>query len=242
MTNSILVFTRDQKLVHELEQQLQGRHPIVPCETLDALPQRLGAQPTSAVLVHLEASTLNGYSPGRFIAELDEAIDSAPIYGLLDENCPPRLKKLAEKAIDDCLDFPLDYGRLGRLLADKKDVEGELSGFWSQMPHKELHGRTRSLVTFTPEMFDVMDEMKVAARLAAIDCGGVCSAQRQDRQQNCVHELPPSLAGRGTRAAMTHTLLTIDPNGWSIEFHRANRERFARLTILPGGGISRLGN
>jgi len=164
MTNSILVFTRDQKLVHELEQQLQGRHPIVPCETLDALPQRLGAQPTSAVLVHLEASTLNGYSPGRFIAELDEAIDSAPIYGLLDENCPPRLKKLAEKAIDDCLDFPLDYGRLGRLLADKKDVEGELSGFWSQMPHKELHGRTRSLVTFTPEMFDVMDEMKVAAR------------------------------------------------------------------------------
>jgi DNA-binding NtrC family response regulator len=124
----------------------------------------MGSQPTSAVLVHLERNTLNGYSPGRFIAELDDAIESAPIYGLLDENCPPRLKKLAEKAIDDCLDFPLDYGRLGRLLADKQDVEGELSGFWSQMPHKELHGRTRSLVTFTPEMFDVMDEIKVAAR------------------------------------------------------------------------------
>ena len=32
------------------------------------------------------------------------------------------------------------------------------------MPHKELHGRSRSLVTFTPEMFDMMDEIKVAAR------------------------------------------------------------------------------
>lgn len=164
MNSSILVFTRDQELLHELEQQLQGQHPIVPCETLEALPQRIGAQPTSAVLVHLERNTLNGYSPGRFIAELDDAIENAPIYGLLDQNCPPRLKKLAERAIDHCLDFPLDYGRLGRLLSETNDVEGELSGFWSQMPHKELHGRTRSLVTFTPEMFDVMDEIKVAAR------------------------------------------------------------------------------
>src|SRR5262245_53720413 len=104
MNSSILVFTRDQKLLRELDQQLAGKHPIVACETLEALPERIGAQPTSAVLVHLERNTLNGYSPGRFIAELDDAIESAPIYGLLDENCPPRLKKLAEKAIDDCLD------------------------------------------------------------------------------------------------------------------------------------------
>jgi len=164
MNPSILVFTRDQKLLFELGQQLAGQHAIVPCETLDALPQRVGDQRLSAVLVHLERNTLNGYSPARFIAELDEAIDQAPIYGLMDENCPPRLKKLAEKAIDDCLDIPLDYGRLTRLLSEKQDVEGELSGFWSQMPHKELHGRSRSLVTFTPEMFDVMDEIKVAAR------------------------------------------------------------------------------
>src|SRR5262245_28102084 len=75
MKSSILVFTRDQQLLLDLGQQFAGQHPIVPCETLDALPQRIGAQPTSAVLVHLERNTLNGYSPGRFIAELDEAIE-----------------------------------------------------------------------------------------------------------------------------------------------------------------------
>ncbi len=80
------------------------------------------------------------------------------------DDCPPRLKKLAEKTVDDCLDFPLDYGRLRRLLADQQDLDAELAGFWNQMPHKELHGRSRSLVTFTPEMFDMMDEIKVAAR------------------------------------------------------------------------------
>ncbi len=163
MSPSVLVFTRDPKLLTELGQQFAGRH-FVPCESLDALPQRVGAQPINAVLVHLERGTLNGYSPARFIAEIDEAIEHAPIYGLLDQNCPPRLKKLAEKAIDDCLDLPLDYGRLGRLLANQHDLQGELAGFWNEMPHKELHGRSRSLVTFTPEMFNVMDEIKVAAR------------------------------------------------------------------------------
>src|SRR5262245_29132317 len=164
MNRSILVFTRDQNLLAELGHRLEGKSGIVPCESLDSLPNRLKAQPVDAVLVHLEQNTLNGYSPARFIAEIDDAIENAPLYGLMDENCPPRLKKLAEKTIDDCLDFPLDYDRLGRLLADKHDVEGELAGFWREMPHKELHGKTRSLVTFTPEMFDMMDELKVAAR------------------------------------------------------------------------------
>ncbi len=164
MNPSILVFTRNQNLLYELGHQLDGKHPVVPCETLDSLPERLKAQPVGAVLVHLETATLNGYSPARFIAELDDAIENAPMYGLLAGDCPPRLKKLAEKAVDDTLEFPLDYGRLRRLLADKQDLDAELAGFWSQMPHKELHGRSRSLVTFTPEMFDMMDELKVAAK------------------------------------------------------------------------------
>jgi DNA-binding NtrC family response regulator len=164
MNPGILVFTRDQNLLFELGNQLEDKHPIVPCDALDQLPERLKAQKIGAVLVHLDRTTLNGYSPARFIAELDEAIDNAPMYGLLNSDCPPRLKKLAEKTIDDCLEFPLDYGRLRRLLAEEQDLDAELSGFWNQMPHKELHGRSRSLVTFTPELFDVMDEIKVAAR------------------------------------------------------------------------------
>jgi DNA-binding NtrC family response regulator len=164
MNSGILVFTRDQNLLFELGHQLDDKHPIVPCESLDNLHDRLKAQPVGAVLVHLDKATLNGYSPARFIAELDDAIDSAPMYGLMTDDCPPRLKKLAEKTVDDCLNFPLDYGRLRRLLADKQDLDAQLAGFWNELPHKELHGRSRSLVTFTPEMFDMMDEIKVAAR------------------------------------------------------------------------------
>jgi hypothetical protein len=154
MNPSILVFTRDQNLLYKIGHELEDKHPVVPCETLESLHDRLKAQPINAVLVHLDKTTLNGYSPARFMAELDDAIENAPLYGLLENDCPPRLKKLAEKTVDDTLAMPLDFVRLKRLLADKQDLDAELAGFWNELPHKELHGRSRSLVTFTPEMFE----------------------------------------------------------------------------------------
>lgn len=170
MTASILVLTRDPNLLFELGQQLEASQAIVPCDSLETLQLRLKEhtsnkeQSIGAVLVHLQRDSLGSFSPGRFIAELDEAIENAPLYALLDKDCPPRLRKLAQKAADECFEFPLDFGRLRRLVGQRQDVEGELAGFWSEMPHKELHGRSKSLVTFTPEMFDMMDELKVAAR------------------------------------------------------------------------------
>lgn len=164
MKGNIVLFSKSQNLLVELDRQLEGKHQLIGCETLDGLHANLRGKEVDAVLVHLDRTTLNGYSPGRFIAELDDAIEKSPLYGLLDADCPPRLRKLANKAVDDCLDFPLDFIRLRRLLSDKQDLEGELAGFWSGMPHKELHGGSKSLVTFTPEMFETMDEIKVAAR------------------------------------------------------------------------------
>ena len=164
MTAKIFVLSRNQKLLFELGQNFEGQRSIVPCETLESLHERLKSDPAGAVLVHMDRLTLNGHSPGRFVAELGEAVEDAPVFALLDGDCPPRLRKLAQKTADESLDFPIDYGRLHRLLAHEQDLEGELAGFWSDMPHKELHGQSRSLVTFTPEMFDTMDEIKVAAR------------------------------------------------------------------------------
>ncbi|HZL87442.1 MAG TPA: sigma-54 dependent transcriptional regulator [Pirellulaceae bacterium] len=164
MTAKTLVLSRNQKLLLELGQQFEGQRMIVPCDTLQSLHERLKSSPAGAVLVHMDRLTLDGHSPGRFLAELGEAIEEAPLFALLDEDCPLRLRKLAEKAADESFEFPLDYGRLCRLLAPQQDLEGELAGFWSEMPHKELHGQSRSLVTFTPEMFETMDEIKVAAR------------------------------------------------------------------------------
>lgn len=164
MTLPVLVFTRSETLLSELNTQLEGKATLVACDTLEALHQQLKIQGAAAVVVHLDRATTASYSPGRLIAELDEAIENAPLYGLVDVDCAPRLRKLAHKACDDCLEFPLDFTRLRRLLIEKQDVEGELAGFWKDLPHKELKGQSRALVTFTPEMFETMEEIHVAAR------------------------------------------------------------------------------
>ncbi|WP_425616301.1 sigma 54-interacting transcriptional regulator [Anatilimnocola sp. NA78] len=164
MTTTLIALTRDQNLLFELQTQLEGNFQIIACDSLAMLPAHLQASPGAAVIVHLSNEALGDYSPGRFIAELGEVVETAPVYGLLAADCQPRLQKLAEKAIDHCLKLPLDYDQFRRLLMNRQDLEGELAGFWSQMPHKELHGRSRSLITFTPEMFDTMEEIKVAAR------------------------------------------------------------------------------
>ncbi len=164
MNGHLLVLSRNQALVDELERKLQGEHRVVGCDSLDVLRQRIAASEPEAVLVHLGADTLNGYSAGRFLAELREVKHGAALYGLLDATCPPRLQDLASRTVDECLNLPLDYTQLTKVLAHPADLERELEGFWRGMPHKELHGRTRSLVTFTPDMFEMMDEIKVAAR------------------------------------------------------------------------------
>ncbi len=164
MNDSVLVLCRDPQLLAELQQQTDGQYSLVICETTEELHKLQREHKPRAVIVHLHRDTLAGSSPGRFIAELDECVEDGPLLGLLDETTPPRLRKLALKALDDCLELPLDGNRLKRLLANTPDLQGELEGFWKELPHKELQGRTRSLTTFTPEMFEMMDEIKVAAR------------------------------------------------------------------------------
>ncbi len=164
MTSNLLVLSRSQNLLFEMGRQFEGRHSIIPSETLESLGEQVRTHSATAVLVHLDRGTLNGHTPGRFVAELAEAVSDAPIYALMDDDCPPQLKKLAEQAAQESFQLPLDYSRLHRLLAAKPDLEGELAGFWSEKPHQELRGQSRSLVTFTPEMFETMEEIKVAAR------------------------------------------------------------------------------
>ena len=164
MADKLLLLSRSQNLLFEMGRQFEGRLTIVPAESLQLLGEKVRANSAQAVVVHLDRSILGGHTPGRFMAELGEAVSDVPVYALVDHDCPPQLRQLAEAAANQTLEFPLDYARLNQLLASRQDLEGELAGLWSEMPHQELHGQSRSLVTFTPEMFQTLDEIKVAAR------------------------------------------------------------------------------
>jgi transcriptional regulator with PAS, ATPase and Fis domain len=49
------------------------------------------------------------------------------------------------------------------LVQDTDQPAVDLPGLLGRLPHRVLQGQTRSLVTFTPAMFGVLDELKVAA-------------------------------------------------------------------------------
>lgn len=161
----VLVFTKDQGLVQKIGHEIGPDIPLIPVPSIQSLHEKLEEQPeVRAVLVHMGKDTLNGNSPGRFIADLNDTIEHAPLFGLVDPDCPSRLRKLASRSADDCLPMPIDYERLRALLSDRHNPQHELEDIWKNIPHRELHGASKSLVTFSPNMFEMLDEIEVAAR------------------------------------------------------------------------------
>jgi len=164
MNQTELVLSRDTRLRKQLAKHLDRGHELIHCDSLRTLETLLDSKPVRAVLVHMSKSTLGELSVGRFMSELTEVVKNAPIFALIDPTCSSRMRRLARNSADFVLPIPLDFARLQDALIRQSDVAEELEGFWKGMPHKELHGKSCSMVTFTPSMFEMIDELKVAAR------------------------------------------------------------------------------
>jgi len=164
MKQHLILLSSRERLANELAEQLGSQYEVSRLATLPELEAKLAEGRCTAVLVHLEHTSLDETSAGRFVADLDAAISNVPLYALIDEDCPNRLASLAARLADESLPLPLEYDRLRQLVNPSQDLEKELENFWKEVPHRELHGLSRSLVTFTPEMFETLDEMQVAAK------------------------------------------------------------------------------
>lgn len=164
MEKNVFVLSRNPHLVDELRCRLTASYQLVVGQTLTAARKLMQGDRVHAVLAHLSKETLNGHTPGQFFGELQEAANRAPIYGLVDPDCPPRLKNLAGNVIEACVPLPADYTRLADLLDRPSSDPPELPAAMSAMPYKELRAGDRSLLTFTPSMFDTLAELEVAAR------------------------------------------------------------------------------
>ena len=161
---AIVMFSHDEGFRQELSAELSGNHSLVHCESLMSLKTHVKSTSHRGVLVHLSADTLGNMSPVRFMADLNKAVEMAPIYALIDVDCPSNLAALARKSFDVCLELPVDYDRLHDALRMAQDLAGEVDHLLDAMPHKTLVGGRHSLVTFTPEMFRMVEDVEIAAR------------------------------------------------------------------------------
>lgn len=164
MNPVLLVLSRDENVTTQLRQRLGTRLEVVAAESPEAVPERQIGSPIRAVIVHLSKGVLNGHSGAKLLAGLRQTVDAAPIYGLVDPDCPAAVLQAASRWVRETLTLPLDFAHLERLLAeDDLGIDPALPGSFAGLPHRTLRGATRSLVTFAPSMFDMFDELKVAA-------------------------------------------------------------------------------
>src|SRR5688572_24235086 len=137
---------------------------FIPCVSLSALAERFKSGPTQAVLVHWPHTASGDLPPSRFLAELQATFANLPLYGLLDEQCPSPLEKLARQAFDDCLELPFDRLSLCRLLNGPQTIGSAAPRQAQAFPRRALLGRTKSLMTYEPDGFNFIDEVQIAAR------------------------------------------------------------------------------
>ena len=192
----VLLLSCDETLRCELTEELGRSYYLVHCENLDSLKMHLKSTSHRAVLVHMGPETLGEMSASRFVKDLTQAVELAPIYALVDSDCPSKLLRLVDKSADMCLDFPLDYGRLSEALANGHGLGDELEKLLKSRPNKALFGGQHSLLTFSPELFRTLDELELAARydVTVLLTGETGSGKTHLAQ--IIHGLSPRCDGR----------------------------------------------
>ena len=162
MSRSILVISADANLVRELRAEFLAQFEITVAEDLKAARGQVESTSFPLVLAHWGPLTPNGFSRRELMAEMGSVTGQSPVIGLLDPKCPAGLRELAAAATPQSLDLPLDPEQLNRMVAEVTKLESELEEFCRVRDYRVLQGQTRSLVTFTESMFEMLDEIKVA--------------------------------------------------------------------------------
>jgi transcriptional regulator with PAS, ATPase and Fis domain len=82
----------------------------------------------------------------------------------VEPECPGETVEHLSRWVREVLYLPEEFDRLDRLLLeDDLGLDSELLSHFVGLPYRVLRGTTRSLVTFAPSMFEMFEELKVAA-------------------------------------------------------------------------------
>ena len=91
MTPGLLVLSPDADMVEQICCRFSHRYDVRAATS----PQKAGSEvdpsQVQAVLAHLGKGTLEGHSAEKFLAELQEAALQAPIFGLVEKDCPRQI-------------------------------------------------------------------------------------------------------------------------------------------------------
>ena len=164
MSQRLAIYSRNAGLIESICRHLSDESEVVASDRLEAIAEQSAHKPVRALLVDVTAEALAGQSPGAMLDALRQTAGDARLIGLIDPDCPDRQSQWARANFDKCLSPPVSAEQLAELLREVPDVRNKLADFCRDLPHKALHGETHSLLTFSPDMFEMVDELNVASR------------------------------------------------------------------------------
>lgn len=164
MNPYLVLLCRNHSLVNRFRSRFEAQFQLMHLEGVENLEAKLADTPIRAVLIHVDRSLGNGHTANRWLAQIRRTVATAPIYGLIDSECPSETVEQLSRWVHELLYLPEEFGRLDRLLLeDDLGLDSELLSHFAGLPYRVLRGTTRSLVTFAPSMFEMFEELKVAA-------------------------------------------------------------------------------
>ncbi|MCE9547973.1 MAG: sigma 54-interacting transcriptional regulator [Planctomycetia bacterium] len=168
MSQTVKIIGRDPALLAAMREEFSPEFDLLCLDSPSAKGANGAAHGTNgssvrAVVAQLGPRMIGSGSPAAYLAEVQAAAGSASVYVALEADCPLRVREIAAEAADACVMMPEGRQKLGQLVRQQPDPALDLAGFFSGLPSKVLHGRSRSMVTFAPQMFEMIDELKVAA-------------------------------------------------------------------------------
>lgn len=164
MRAGLFILSCDPVVAEQLRRPFASHFDVVVADSFEIARARIGSTPIQAAVVHLSGELFGTRSPQNALQQLQELLSTAPIYGLVDPDCPPEIREIGTKMLRNSLSMPVNLDQLETLVENHVELAAELAQYFSSLPHRALRGQTRTLVTFTPSMFEMFDELKVAAQ------------------------------------------------------------------------------
>lgn len=167
MQSVVLLLTRDERLVATIAGALPRRADLIVGVSLEAARALVPPLPCRAVVVSLEEVGSRGFDVTSFFCGLQDAVAGAPIAVIVPDGASTKTRNVvgsvAEVTFNTKSGVEVYAQQVVSWLSCAEDIEPSTDGEGFRFPYQALRGSTRSIVSFSPNMFDVMDQLRVAA-------------------------------------------------------------------------------
>lgn len=164
MKQDLVLVSESKNIYQRLCRQLGDQYRIGHCHSLDDFARRKKTETCRVALVHIEKYSEIADCPDKLFNRLSKLSENSHLVSMVEPACSADFRSRLQTVSGNCLEIPFDVEKLKEILHGYCGPLAELNDYCRKTTHRQLRGRSHQLLTFTPEMFELVEELKVAAK------------------------------------------------------------------------------